>query len=157
MLEHRPHRGTIESMAAGTARHQHGEQDDEKSHCGETCEESCICESSSSASIKACVPLLLWPRAMTVRYISCASVRPGRVRFIRLASSSAMPMSLTKCSTKNPGLKFRCKILGARWSNVQQAAAPPLIDSSMRCRSSPALYPYKRLSQTPTIVAAMTI
>ena len=30
-----------------------------------------------------------------------------------------------KCSTKNPGSKLRCRILGARLSNVQQAAAPP--------------------------------
>ena len=38
---------------------------------------------------------------------------------------------LIKCSTKNPGLKPRFRILGARLSSIQQAAAPLLTDLSI--------------------------
>ena len=40
-----------------------------------------------------------------------------------------MPMSLMKCSTTNPGSKLRFSTRGARFSSVQQPAAP-LLDRS---------------------------
>ena len=44
-----------------------------------------------------------------------------------------------KCSTKNPGSKLRCRILGARLSSVQQAAAPPRMEFQHSVQIEPCL------------------
>jgi hypothetical protein len=66
--------------------------------------------------------------------------RPGRASRIRLASSSAIPMSITKWSTKKPGSK---SLQDARRQvdSAQQPAAPPEIEESIRLEESPALCP----------------
>ena len=48
----------------------------------------------------------------------------GRVSPRRAASSSAIPMSFTKWSTKKPGAKSPSTMRGARFDNAQLAAAP---------------------------------
>ena len=55
-----------------------------------------VFESRSSASISACVPDLPCPCDWTARYNCCTSASPGRTRPIRVASSSAIPISFKK-------------------------------------------------------------
>ena len=70
--------------------------------------------------------------------------------------SSAMPRSLMKSSTKKPD-QIPPKNARRQVARVQQAAAPLLTERSIASKSSPALYPYNKLSPTPIIVPAITI
>ena len=85
------------------------------------------------------------PLRLTDRYSCCTSASPGRrSAFAGLRARSPNPL---KCSTKS-GSKF-LSVRGARFSSVQQAAAPP--DRAQHRLRSAALYP-PASSQTATIV-----
>ena len=51
---------------------------------------------------------------------------------------AAMPMSLTKCSTKNPGSKFPAMMRGPKFESDQLPAAPEATDCMTLSRSRPA-------------------
>ena len=95
----------------------------------------------SSTSISAWVPCFPPPLACSATYIWWTSARPGNGRSILRASSRAIPISLTKCSTKNPGSKSRLRILGARFDSAQQPGGAAADGGEHRFEGKPRLAP----------------